>query len=251
MNSLRTVFKLQEHVLDCAEKQNPTAGVREHITKIRQSIADVNDDMKSKSPNEQDSTDKLIKYFKLMTDKTYQMHILNKCPNEIIQVHIKGFSSLKPRLMHMKTDLKTRMKGLNAKTKISPLTKEGHQYIQILSKQLIGFNNNLSELLQCASKTATTSISDHIKQMEILNNGIIKHVDTLNSSKTVNDMINNAYSAVVMLVDMASLATSQKYLKHVYKNCQNEIYKANAANINRTINMISMFAKQVKKNTSK
>jgi hypothetical protein len=249
MNSLRTVLKLQEHVLDCAEKHNPTAGVREHITKIRQSVADVNDAMKSKYPDEHETTNKLIKYYKLTIDKKYQMHILNNCPNEIIQVHIKGFSSLSPMLMHMKTDFKKRMKGLNDKTKTSPLTKEGHQYIQILSKQLMGFNNNLSELLECASNKATPSISDHIKKMGTLNNAIIKQVDTLNSSKTVNDMINSAYSVVVMLVDMVRLATSKKYLEHVYKNCQMEIYNSNVATVNRSIMMFSMFAKQVKKNT--
>jgi len=248
MDSFINIFKTQERVLDCAEKQNPTAGVREHITKIRQSIADVNDAMKSKSPDKQ-YFNKLIKYCKLTIDKKYQMHILNNCPNEIIQVHIKGFSSYSPMLMHMKTDFKKRMKGLNAKTNTSPLTKEGYQYIQNLSKQLMGSTNNLTELLQCASNKATPSISDHIKKMQTLNNGIIKQVDTLNSSKTVNDMINSAYSVVVMLLDMMRLATSQKYLEHVYKNCQMEIYNSNVATMNRSIMVFSKFAKQVEKNT--
>lgn len=244
---LTRVLKMQQHVLECAEEHATTKGVQNHIKKIRS--IDVDDLLRTNFLNDPDFSIKLIKYFKLIIDKKYQMHIINKCSSDLIDENIKSLDLFVPLLEEMKSEGEKFMKNMNTRPD-KPLTKQMKHYLYTLSNQLTGFRDSYAEYLHCASKNAKSKdVIDVVSNIKILYNKISKQVNTLNSSKTMNDMFYNSYNVTIMLIDMMKLTISKTYMDHIYKNCQKEIYKSNVANGKRNIMLISMIAKQIKRYT--
>lgn len=89
----------------------------------------------------------------------------------------------------------------------------------------------------------------YLQKISTKNDAIKDHTDTLLSTKTAGEMVDKCLMLISLMLDLIKLVSSQKYMEHVYKNCQKEIVASNIAIAKKNLTILSMITKNVKKNT--
>lgn len=250
------VLTSQKVVLTCAEK-HATQDIKEHVLKIRKQVDKLQSLYKMSDKDHDQKTvmrmnDELIKFIQLTFSKKYQMYIINKCSHELMLAQDNVIQQFKPVLTDMQRNMEKSLKAMNRDRRDASHTTESSNAAAMLATQLKNMNDTITSLVSCASKSAasTSDIGKHVKKIKALSGDTQEHMKRLVSTKTIGEMLDCLKQIVKLLMSLIVLTTNKKYLEHVYKNCQKEIYEINVATGERAIKTLSSIATMLKKSSS-